>query len=261
MKQPKILLLDIETAPILASIWGIHDQEIPLNMIKSDCHLLSFAAKWVGTKKIIYMDQSKEKNIEDDSKLLKELWKLLDEADVVVGHNVKSFDTKKIQARFLLNDMQPPSSFKQIDTLNIARRHFGFTSNKLEFLSSKLNKKYKKLKHTKFPGFELWKECLAGNKAAWKEMRKYNSYDVLALEELYHKLLPWDNSVNFNLYSDEEETVCSCGSKKYRKNGYFYSSVGRFQRYRCSDCGKELRDRTSVLSKNKKKSLKIQTTR
>ena len=256
MKKPKVLFLDIETAPILASVWGIFDQNIPLNMVESDWHLLSFSAKWRDDKQMIYLDQRKEKNVEDDSKLLKALWVLLDQADIVVGHNVRSFDVKKINARFIANDMQPPSSFKMIDTLSIARKQFGFTSNKLEYLSEKLNTKYKKLKHDKFPGFELWKQCLAGNKDAWKEMEKYNRHDVLALEELFDKLIPWDSSINFNVYHDEEETICKCGSRDFIRNGFFYSSVGRYQRYRCSKCGSEIKDRYNLLSKEKRESLK-----
>lgn len=45
----KVLLSDIETAPILASVWRIWDQNIGLNQIKADWHLLSFAAKWLGS--------------------------------------------------------------------------------------------------------------------------------------------------------------------------------------------------------------------
>lgn len=59
-------------------------------------------------------------------------------------------------------------------------------------MTDKFCKKYKKLKHKKFPGHELWKECLKGNKEAWNEMRKYNIHDVLATEELYNVLKQWD---------------------------------------------------------------------
>jgi len=92
-------------------------------------------------------------------------------------------------------------------------------------------------------------------------MEKYNKHDVLSLEELYTKLRPWDNSVNFNLYTGELTTVCSCGCKDFNKNGYFYSSVGKFQRYKCTNCGAEARDRRNTLNKEKKASLKIKVNR
>lgn len=109
---------------------------------------------------------------------------MLDEAEIVITQNGKKFDQKKLNARFILNGFQPPSSYKHIDTLCIARKHFGFTSNKLSQLTDKLCKKYKKLSHNNFPGFELWQECIKGNIEAWNEMEKYNRQDVLSLEEL-----------------------------------------------------------------------------
>ena len=82
--EHKVLLLDIETSPMLGYIWGLWDNNVSLNMLKSDWHLLSFSAKWLydAPENTIYMDQRNAKNIEDDTKLLKKLWELLDEADI-----------------------------------------------------------------------------------------------------------------------------------------------------------------------------------
>lgn len=253
---PKILFMDIETAPIMGYFWDIWEQNIPLNMIERDWFILSWAAKFQGENKVMYMDQRNAKNIEDDSKILKVIWDLLNEADIIVTQNGRAFDEKKLNARFILNGMQPPAPFKHIDTKLIASRKFKFTSNKLEYMTEKLNKKYKKLKHEKFSGFSLWKECLAGNKLAWKEMEKYNKYDVLSLEELYNTLIPWDSSINFSVYYDDEDMTCSCGSKKFIKFGYRYTTSGKFQRYRCESCGADHKGKINLLSKEKKESLR-----
>lgn len=235
---PKVLLLDIETSPIISYVWGLFDQNVPLNQIKQDWHLLSWAAKWLGEKKIMYEDQRKAKNIEDDSKIAKSIWKLLDEADIVITQNGKSFDIKKLNSRFIAHGFRPPAPFKQIDTLVLAKRYFGFTSNKLAYMTDKLCTKYKKLDHHKFSGFELWKECLAGNLKAWKEMEKYNKYDVLSLEELYNKLMPWDsNKTSFASYEDKVTNKCNCGSTAYQLRGYQLTKTGKYQRYQCLDCG------------------------
>lgn len=260
-KGPKVLIVDIETAPILGYVWDIWDQNIALNQIKSDWHILSWSAKWLGDKKIMYMDQRHKKNIEDDKTIVKGIWNLLDEADIVIGQNSKKFDIKKLNTRFVLHGLQPPSSFKQIDTLVLAKKYFAFTSNKLEYMSDKLCKKYKKLKHKEFPGFELWKECLARNVKAWDEMKRYNIHDVLSTEELYNVFKSWDNTINFNLYTDSLETVCKCGSKDFSKNGFAYTSIGKFQRYKCDECGSETRDRKNLLDKDKKASIKSGTVR
>lgn len=258
MSKPKVLLLDIETSPLLSYCWALFDQNIGLNQIKSDWHVLAWSAKWLGDPptKVMYEDQRNVKNIEDDSKILKNIWSLLDQADVIITQNGKKFDVKKLNARFILNGMQPPSSFKHIDTCQIARKHFGFTSNKLEYMTNKLCIKYKKLKHNKFSGFELWRECLAGNIEAWKEMEKYNKYDVLSLEELYNKLQPWDSTVNFNLYHNHDEYKCNCGSQEFDKRGFTFTNVGKFQRYKCKKCGNWSRGSENLFTKEKRESLR-----
>lgn len=263
MKKPKILLMDIETKPLLGYVWSLWENNLSLEQVKDDWSVLSWSAKWLGDppEKIMYEDQRKAKDIGDDKKLLKNIWKLLDEADVVIAQNGKAFDHKKLNARFVLNGMKPPSSYKIIDTMLIAKKHFNFTSNKLAYLSDKLCTKYKKLKSKKFPGFEMWLECIAGNRKAWKEMELYNKHDVLALEEVYYKLIPWDNSLNFNLYHDTLELVCSCGSKKFARNGYSYTNAGKFHRYKCKKCGAETRSKLNLLSKEKRASLRVRTER
>ncbi len=130
------------------------------------------------------------------------------------------------------------------------------TSNKLEYLTDKLCTKYKKTKSKKFSGFDLWKACLSGNQAAWKEMEKYNKFDVLSLEELYNKLIPWDNSINFNVYHEALNNVCKCGSTEFRNKGYRYTNVGKYARYRCKQCGAETQSRENLLTKEKRKSLR-----
>jgi hypothetical protein len=258
MNEPKILLFDIETAPMLSYTWGLWDQNLSLDQIQKDWHILSWAAKWLNNPKIMYEDQRNAKNIEDDSKILRGIWKLLDEADIVITQNGVSFDSKKLNARFILNGMQPPSPYKHIDTFLIAKKNFAFTSNKLEYMSKKLNTKFKKLEHAEFGGFKLWSECLKGNKRAWAEMEKYNKHDVLALEELYKKLAPWDNTVNLNVYRSENTPItCSCGSTHFVSKGFVYTPSGKFRRYTCTGCGHSTRGKTNQLSIERRKTLRL----
>lgn len=262
--SPKVLVFDIETAPIIAHVWGLWENNVGLNQIQADWHILSWSAKWLddAPDKVMYQDQRGVKNIADDSKTLKGIWDLLNEADVVITQNGKRFDQKKLNARFILSGFPPPSSYRHIDTQEIAKRHFAFTSNKLAYMTDKLCTTYKKLtSHGKFQGHELWTECLKDNLEAWKEMEHYNKYDVLSLEELYHKLIVWDNNrINFNVYHDGLENVCKCGSKDFSKNGFAYTNTSKFQKYKCKSCGSESRDRMNLLSKEKKASLRGNST-
>lgn len=261
--KPKVLIFDVETAPIIAHVWSLWENNVSLNQIVADWHLLSWSAKWLDSppEDIMYQDQRGMKDITNDAKILKGIWDLLDEADIVITQNGKRFDQKKLNARFILSGFSPPSSYRHIDTQEIAKRHFAFTSNKLAYMTDKLCVTYKKLTdHGKFPGHMLWTECLKDNIEAWKEMELYNKYDVLSLEELYHKLIVWDgNRINFNVYNDSLETLCKCGSKDFIKNGFAYTNTSKFQKYRCKNCGSESRSKTNLLTKEKKESLKGNT--
>jgi DNA polymerase elongation subunit (family B) len=255
--QPKVLIFDIETSPILGYVWQLFDQNVALEQIKEDWHVLSWSAKWLNNPEIMYDDQRNEKDISNDKRLLKGIWKLLDEADVVVTQNGKKFDVKKLNARFILNGFKPPRSYKHIDTLQIAKSKFGFTSNKLAYLSSKLNVEFKKQDHAEFSGFKLWAECLKGNKAAFESMEKYNKYDVLSLEELFKILSPWDNGIDFNIYHEADVNVCKCGNSVFKKSGFHYTQKGKFQKFQCTKCGCELRGTKDLHSDAKKKSLMV----
>lgn len=256
MSKPKIGILDIETAPIRAAVWGLFKQNVGLNMIENDWYILSFAFKWLGDKKVIYMDKADSWDNEDDSEMLTAIAALLDEADIVVTQNGRQFDVKKINARLILSGMSPPSPYKIVDTLEVAKDKFGFTSRKLEYMTDKLCS-VKKLKHGRFPGYELWAECLKGNKQAWAEMKKYNKRDVLSLEELYLIMLPWiSKHPNYGLYVNPDEPVCSrCGSAHIIKKGIYHTDVGTYQRYWCNDCHGWLRGRVLLSTANQRRKL------
>lgn len=254
--QPKILVVDIEISLMKVYTFGIRDQYIGHDEIIEDWRIISWSAKWLNEKKIFYYDLRKDWKKKDDKKILKPLWNLLNEADIVVSQNGKKFDTKKIFSRFLSHGFKPPAPFRQIDTLEIAKKTFGFTSNKLDYTTHLLNKKYKKLHHGKFPGKELWIQCDKGNMKAWDEMKKYNIHDVLALEEYYLNLSAWDRSINPNVYHGLAHTVCSCGSTDFVKSKkYEYTNVSKFSLYICKKCGKPFRERKTVFDKDKRESL------
>jgi hypothetical protein len=279
---PKILVIDIETTPMIGYFWGLFDQNIGLEQVLAGWSIMAFAAKWYGEDEpMIYMDQRKNltsKNpltnalkLSNDKKMVRKIADLLDEADIVLGQNSKGFDTKKINSRIKFHNsrakkksqrIEIPSSYKHLDTMLLNKKHFSDTSNKLEYMSNTYNNKYKKLDHKEYPGFKLWGAAMAGEKKVWPVIEKYNKFDVLSTEEYYtDNLRAWDNSINFNVYREAEDTVCTCGSKNFKLNGFSYTSVGKYRRYKCKDCGSELKSRVSELTKEKRASLKIGTVR
>jgi hypothetical protein len=74
-------------------------------------------------------------------------------------------------------------------------------------------------------------------------MREYNCQDVILLENLYDRLLPWIQShPNHGLHT--HGTVCTnCGSKHVQRRGISRTGVGVYQRWQCTDCGTWMRTR------------------
>jgi hypothetical protein len=227
----KIYILDIETKPNLAYVWGIWQQNVlPSGMVEPS-EIISYAAKQLGRKRTYYRDER-----QGVKRMLRGLWKILDDADVIIGHNSDKFDLKLIRAALLREGFKPPSPFLQIDTLKIARKEFKFARNSLSALAKELGVSQKS-EHKKFPGIKLWTECLKGNEDAWKEMKAYNIQDVLVTEEVYMKLRPWSSS-HPNLSKPDGSCSCAvCGHNEVQYRGYYTSRVGvTYRRFVCKSC-------------------------
>lgn len=259
----KILTFDVETSPIEAYVWGIWDVNVPVDFIKTDWTILSWAAKWLGNGKVMYQDAGGRgaKKVRDDKPILKGVRDLLDEADIVVAQNGKRFDVKKVNARLIEHGIAPPSPYRVVDTLLVARKYFAFTSQKLAWTSQLLTDAPKD-KHKKFPGFELWQECLKDNPAAWAEMKKYNIQDVRTTEKVYLKLRPWiEQHPNLGVYDDNERPICpKCGSDRVIKSGGRRVSIkqqGVYTRYVCQNCGGWARGKVMQLPLGKRRSLLV----
>lgn len=251
--KPKVIVLDIETSPILADVWGLWKNNVGLNQVRKNSEVLSYAAKDLGSDDIRYMDRERH----SEKVILKALMRELDRADIIIAHNGDKFDIPKIQGRALVHRIKPSSPFKTIDTLKVARREFGMPSNKLEFLLHVFGCKKQKLKKREFIGHELWTECLKNNPKAWAEMKLYNTTDITSLEELYFAMRPYiKNHPNIGIYLESPETVCpKCGSSNVVKRGFAYTNLSKFQRFQCKDCGGYGRMRTNLVDKEVRKSL------
>jgi len=257
MKKPKILHIDIETSPILAWVWSLFKPMISIVQIKQDWHILCWAAKWHGKPRIIKDALWHHKDVYRKSKLnetaiLDSLWNLLDEAEIVVAHNGDRFDVAKINAKFFEYGMTPPSPYKTVDTLKVARANFKFSANRLDYIA-KLKGVGQKLK----TDFDLWLDVMAGVNKECKRMMDYNIQDVILLEQIYTLLLPWiTNHPNAGVYNDKEEVQCAgCSSTKIHFRGFTHTNAGRYQRFVCTDCGKWGKLPANQLTVNKRRKL------
>lgn len=236
----KILLLDIETAPNTAHVWGLFKQNISISQLMDSSYVMCWSAKWLGEERVMFDSVHKSK----PHRMLNGIYKLLEEADVVVHYNGTRFDIPTLNKEFLLHDMKPPATYRQVDLLKTARGQFRFPSNKLDYVAKALGVGGK-IKHS---GHDLWVRCMAGENAAWSEMEEYNKNDVTLLEQVYFRLLPWiKGHPNHAQYVEGENEKCpNCGGEHLHKRGYSYTAVGKFQRYQCNACGAWGRSRKAI---------------
>lgn len=237
-KKPRILLYDLETAPMLVHVWSRWMEGVC--GVEEEWYILCFTYKWLDEDKVHYVGQDSfpkdfKKDPFDDSNLVKELHKLFDEADIIIAHNGDKFDRRKANTRFATHGMSPPSPYQTVDTLKVARFNFAFSSNRLDDLGQMLGLG-RKVAH---PGFEMWRGCMNGEAKWWKLMKKYAIQDVKLLQDVYYELLPWmDRHPNLTVF-DRAAGCPKCGAPRNRmhRRGERLLRTGTYARYQCQDCG------------------------
>lgn len=232
MKKAKILLYDIETSPNLGYSW----QKYEVNIIKfvKERELLSIAYKWLGDSKVTCLTR---KGLKSDYALVEKVRELFQEADIIIAHNGDSFDAKILKARMVYHNMPPTKRLTSVDTKKVAKAQFNFNGNGLQDLGEFL-KLGSKMKHS---GFDVWLGCMANDPKAWKEMIEYNKQDVVLLEKVYKRFLPWitNHPSIGKIVSPHQHSVAdcpNCGSSDTTKQGYrgTHSSISR--QWRCKSC-------------------------
>ena len=237
-KAPKVLVFDIETLPMEVYSWGVgYNINLSIdNIIKEWC-VLSWSAKWLLGDEIMFDCVTPEEAIErDDRRILQGIWELFDEADVLIGHNGRRFDVRKLNARFIYSEMLPPSPYDTIDTYKDITKVAAFTSFKQAYLTQ-----FFQLEEKLDTSYSLWKRCAVGEQDALDEMLAYNKQDVVGLEELYITLRPWlQRHPSMNLYyGDMREDRCHrCGATDIAVITQVYTTPsGQYETCRCNKCG------------------------
>jgi DNA polymerase elongation subunit (family B) len=228
----KIVTLDLETAPNTSYTWGKYDQNV-IAFLKEG-YLLSFAYKWFDEKTthVIGLCDMKgyKKDLSDDKELTKALWKIFDEADVIIAYNGRKFDIRKANARFAIHGLPPPSPYKVIDPLPTVRRVFKFESNKLDDIGEYLGLGRK----IETGGFKLWLGCMNNDTPSWNKMKKYNKQDVVLLEKVYQTIRKWDDK-HMKLHFDNLCGVCGSSDVQWRGE-YRTTQKKRGKRFQCKLC-------------------------
>lgn len=226
MKEPapKILLLDIETAPGTAYVWNLFDETVPLERLITPGRMLCWAAKWYRGDWHVADERGNRKA------MLKSLHALLSEADAVVTYNGDKFDLPKINGEFMAAGLNPVPPVPSIDLYKTAKK-FGYQSSKLQFVATHLGIGQK----AETGGFKLWRDVMDGDEKAWAKMLRYNKQDVALLEKLYTKLRPY---IKTHPRLHASNGCCpACGSAKVQKRGNRRTKAFFVERLHCQGCG------------------------
>ena len=254
----KILLFDIETAPLEVFVWQLkqHGWISPESIIK-DWSILTWSAKWLFNDQMYSARVAPEEaHQRKDESIIHGLWNLLDEAHIVIAHNGARFDVRRMNARFALNGLNPPLPYRVIDTLRVTRRQFDFASYKLDYVNGLFG-----LDQKDHPGYGVWKDAVnydpEVSDAALNQMTEYCDNDVRILEELYVQIRPWiKGHPNMGLYINTDGMACTnCGNTHLDWRGKYFTPAGRFLAFRCHTCGAVGRSRTTDIDKEERKKI------
>jgi DNA polymerase elongation subunit (family B) len=185
-----ILYLDIEVSKSLYFNYGakVYSNYLNIDDLYRERYIICWAASYVGSDKV-WSERvtSEEAQNWTDGRILPRLRELMESADILAGHNVDAFDIKHINARLLLNQQEPITGKKTLDTLKIARSKFAFESNKLDYISQKLGLRPK----DDIRNSDWLKIVTTGDEKTLAKVLRYNKGDVTSGKGVLERLMKY----------------------------------------------------------------------
>lgn len=232
----KLLEIDLESTPNLG--YGYGKWDVNLIKIMQYSSIMSFSWRWFGEEEIHHLSLAsvpRKKGTSANKALVMVLRDLFDEAKEVMAFNGYKFDIPVARAAFTFHRLAPPSPFKIIDPLRMARSHFKYPGgNSLDEVA-----RYLGVGAKAETGYgELWFKCLEGDKEAWRLLEIYNNQDITVMEDVYMVMRPHiTNHPNLGDIYGIDGVCPKCLSPNLEKRGFNLRRSGKVQRYQCKDCG------------------------
>ena len=191
----KIMVYDIETSRIEATVWWTGKQYINHKQLKTEPKIISVAWKWIGEDDVKFLTWDKK---HCDKEMLKTFLKEYNKASMVIGQNNNSFDNKWINTRAAKHSLRVDRYVKSFDIYRMAKRYFRLPSFSMAYMANYFGLTLKQ----SHEGIHMWDMIEYGNKEEQKEylakMVDYNKGDIVTTEELYMTLKPYFGSVTNN---------------------------------------------------------------
>lgn len=236
---PKILTVDIERmkGTFVGEFWDLNDyknRRIHPSDVVQWPRTICLAWRWYGNKRVEFAAEWQDGGREA---MLRTAWDLYHQADIVVGHNIDGFDTKKLASEWHDLRLGKPRPWKSVDTLKIARSQFGYESNTLDALLTRWGLQGKTDRYD----VEVARRACAGDKAAQNKLRRYNQGDIIATEAAYDAVRGWiPNHPHIGLWG--EDGCCpNCGGTDLAADGWAKTDLTAYAQYQCANCKAWLR--------------------
>lgn len=228
---PRVLVLDIETRPMLVHTWGMFQQNIGPAQVVDWGGLLCFAYKWDGEDEIGF---SAEWHRGGKERMVREAWRLLNDADAIVGWNSARFDVRHFNAEFQRAGLSRPTPYRNVDLMRAQKRDAFMMSNKLESRRLWLGEDGK----ADTGGFALWRGCMDGDAESRRLMEEYNRRDVEITQEEFDRMRSGGWVRNLPNLSIHGGHVCpSCGSDRLQAHKPYRAETRAYALWVCQDCG------------------------
>lgn len=239
MSKPKILLYDIETRYILFRGWRPGKQYVDPKQIVvgEDSDIICIAYKWLGSPEIYSLDWGLKK--QDSAKMIDAFSKVIESADLCIGHNADKFDARHINTQRWLHK-QPPIAWPTTeDTLKQIRKYFYLPSYKLDYIAKLLTGSGKKQME-----FQVWIDIVEKKDPdAFARMIRYCEHDVRKLEQVFNSIAPYCKpKMHAGLVLGRGRGTCPrCGSERTVGDGYVTLLSGQYLKIKCNACGAKSR--------------------
>lgn len=227
-QRPRLLVLDIETAPAVAYVWRMFKENISNDQLIQPHTILCVGCKWVGEREVKLFSVWEH----GEQEMLSEVRNLLLEADGIITYNGKKFDLPHLQSEMIRLRLPPVPPVSHIDLFKFVRDKTRFMSKKLGYVAEHLGIGTK-MKHE---GFDLWKKVLDGDEKSQARMARYCRRDVVLTERVYQRLKGYITEHPAIGFCTPEQCP-TCGSKETQRRGFYYTRMYRYQRHQCTKCG------------------------
>lgn len=242
----RILIFDIERIPLRTknlAAWdfkSLQYRRLTPDDVERWGRTICLAYQWYGEKRVGFIAEWQDGGRKG---FLEGARDLLDQADVVVGHNSTGFDVPHLKGEFILEGLTPPSPFKEFDTLLTMRRNGNLEANHLDTLDKRFGYTGKTDKYR----IDVAEGAVAGDVKLQRRIERYNKGDIAATRRVFERLRPYGN-LNLGLFADDPTApVCSaCEGSNLHRRGYAVKTALRYPKYQCQDCGKWSTSKTAV---------------